>query len=300
MLRITFFTEPQWAFGTIHYTLCKRLYQFGIDAEVLDFFKQYTYEDMMAISSNTDFFVTTPVGVEWLLNYGVPIQQIKSVAHAQWDMLLSKNNIGLNHYKDLAGYGVVSQTLFEKSCEFGIERRPDIIPVGIEFDRFYRPAAKSLNRIGYAAAFESYNFDKQEIKRGRLVNNVCSITNNQLLVPVQKMHYLGMPSFYEAVDCVMMSSVEEGAGLPMLEAAAAGRMCIGTPVGYFRENSVGDRGGFCVGIEEDKYVSESINIINNFKTDSETFNKKCLDIQEFARENYDWSKHIASWVNFLS
>jgi hypothetical protein len=255
---------------------------------------------MMSISSNTDYFVTTPVGVEWLMKYGIPPQKIKSVAHAQWDILLSKHNIGTSHYKDLAGYGVVSTTLYEKSKEFGIERDPDIISLGIEFDRYYKPASKSLSKIGYAAAFESYNFNNQEIKRGRLVHKVCSITNNELLIPIQKMHYLGMPSFYEAVDCVMMSSTEEGAGLPMLEAAAAGRMCIGTPVGYFRENSIDDRGGFSVGIDEEEYISGSVNLITRLKKDSNLFNKKCLNIQEFARENYDWSRHIENWVNFLS
>ena len=63
MKRVVFFTESKWAFGTIHYSLCRRLYERGITAEVLDFFQKYSQEEMAAISRHTDLFVTTPVGV---------------------------------------------------------------------------------------------------------------------------------------------------------------------------------------------------------------------------------------------
>jgi hypothetical protein len=296
-MNIVFFTETKWAFGQIHNSLCKRLLPYGINAEVLDFFTQYTREEMLAISDNTEYFVTTPVGVGWLLQYDIPPQKIKSVAHAQWDILLSNSQIGTEVYKDLAGYGVVSVTLKEKSFDFGISRIPAVLNMGIEFDRFYAPVSQSLNKVGYAAAFESRNFAGEEIKRGRLVQTACDKVGLPLIRP--QTHYLGMPSFYKSVDAVVMSSTEEGAGLPMLEAAAAGKLCIGTPVGYFRENSRALRGGFAVHMAEDLFVQDVVGVLNYSKAYPEEYRKVCTDIQEYAREHYDWSKHIDKWVVFL-
>lgn len=298
MTNIVFFTEPLWAFGTIHYSLCKLLYSYGINAEVLNFFNQYSFDEMNCISQNTDYFVTTPVGVEWLLKYNIPPEKIKSVAHAQWDILLSKNNIGLSVYHNLAGFGVVSQTLKEKSKEFGIERNSDVIPLGIEFDRFYTKPSDKLTDIGFAGAFESLNFSGIEIKRGRLIRDCCIELNIPMLIPHKKMHYLGMPSFYKSVSSIAVASLEEGAGLPVMEGAAAGKLILSTAVGNFRENGpLG--GGITLSIEESNYKKELKENILMYSKDNSLYQKKCLEIQEFARENYDWSKHIEKWVEFL-
>lgn len=297
MTKIIFFTEPYWAFGSIHYSLCKLLYSYGINAEVLNFFNQYTPEEMYCISDNTDYFVTTPVGVEWLMKYNIPPQKIKSVAHAQWDILLSKNNIGLSIYQNLAGFGVVSQTLKEKSKEFGIQRTPDLVTLGIEFNRFFSQPSKRLTDIGFAGAFESRNFSGEEIKRGRLIKECCGELNIPMLLPHKKMHYLGMPTFYKHVSSIAAASTEEGAGLPVMEGAAAGKLIMSTAVGNFRENGpLG--GGVTLSIDENEFKKElKENIL--YYSDEEKYKKKCLEIQEFARENYDWSKHIDKWIDFL-
>ena len=297
MTNIVFFTENKWAFGQIHNSLCKRLLPYGINAEVLDFFTQYTKEEMQAISDNTDYFVTTGPGAKWLIEYGIYPQQIKVINHAEWDILLSKAQMGSLIYQDFANVATVSVSLKEKSYDFGLSRIPVVLTMGIEFDRFYQPISKSLSKVGYAAAYESSNYSGQEIKRGRLVKNICDIVGLPLIQP--KTHYLGMSSFYKSVDAVIMSSTEEGAGLPMLEAAAAGKLCIGTPVGYFRENSIGTLGGFSVPIEETEFINNTVTIINYFKSHPNEYQKTCTSIQDYARENYDWPKHIEKWVDFL-
>jgi glycosyltransferase involved in cell wall biosynthesis len=95
-----------------------------------------------------------------------------------------------------------------------------------------------------------------------------------------------------------MSSTEESVGLPMLEGAAAGKLCIGTPVGYFAENGL-KGGGRRVSIDEELFVSDTVTLLDYYKANPEEYRKKCLDIQEYARYNYDWSKVIHQWIELF-
>lgn len=297
MKKIICFVEPKWAFGSIHNSLCKLLYSYGINAELLSWEKEYALDEFKQITEDTDGFVTTPVGVSYLINYQVPLEKIYSVAHGQWDILLGANLLGYDIYHKLAGFGVVSQILKQKAKEFGVPVEPSLIPFGIHFDRFYTKPSTQLSTVAMAGAYQSHNFFGQEIKRGHLVEQ--SVFNADLIFKKHNFyHYLTMPSFYKTVDCVIMSSSEEGAGLPMMEAAAAGRLCVGTPVGYFEHNGpLG--GGVVVPVDETEFVNETSETLNFYKQNSEAHRSKCSEIQEFAREHYDWSKYIDPWVNFL-
>ena len=295
MKKIIFYTENKWAFGQIHHSLVKLLYSHGVNAEVLDFYTQYTNHEMQCIQDHVDYFVTTPVGVGWLLNYRIRPEKIKSVAHAQWDILLSRSQIGTDIYYQLAAYGVVSETLKQKSLDFQIPRIPDVVHLGIEFDRYYAKPTGKLNTVGFAGAFEARNFAGEEIKRGRLVQQVCDHLMMPMILP--KMHYLAMPAFYQSVDCVIMASTEEGAGLPMMEAAAAGRLTMGTPVGYYGETL--HEQGIALPIDEQNFVKQCTAELNNYSRDSKLLTTMCEANQQYARENWDWHKHIDSWVEFL-
>ena len=297
MKNVVFFIETEWAFGQIHYALCKQLLPWGINAEVLDWFKQYSNEEFACINNSTDLFVTTPVGVEWLMNYGVPIEKIAAVGHGQWDILLSGTKIGYPAYEKLAGYGVVSEYLKNKSIEFGVSRVPSVLTMGVHFDKFYSPVNKPLTIIGYAGAWTSCNFYGIEIKRGRLVYEISKVTGLPLLRH-EKYHYLAMPMYYKQVDAVVMTSMEEAAGLPMMEAACAGKLTLGTPVGYYETNGI-KSGGVVLPIEENKLIETASETLNALKCDPIKFIKTCEEIQEFARHNYDWRYHLTNWANFL-
>jgi hypothetical protein len=294
---IVFYTETQWVFGQIHYSLCKRLYEYGLNCEVLDFYKQYSVEEMLAICEHTDYFVTTPVGVGWLLNYSVPAQKIKSVAHAQWDLLLGNQQTGLDIYSQLAGYGVVSTILQKKSLEFGISVTPTLLPMGIDFDRYYMPISSGLTTVGFAGAFEARNFFGQEIKRGILVQQAAEMA--QLAFRRPQCHYLAMPRFYQSVDCVIQASTEEGAGFPMLEAAAAGRLTIGTLVGYYEQNCQRS-GGLWAPTESHLFLRECVGYLNFYKNHPDQYIRRCKQIQEYASEYYRWERHLDSWAKFLA
>ena len=108
-----------------------------------------------------------------------------------------------------------------------------------------------------------------------------------------------MPAYYNKIDSLIMSSLEEAGGLPAMEAAAAGKLVIGTPVGYFEENGKYG-GGILVPLDELGFLNETRKNLMYYKDNPKEYKEKCEEIQNYARENYDWSKTIHSWVELFS
>lgn len=298
MRKILFWFEDDWAFGTIHHALCKELYKYGIYANLLNWSRQLTAEEIKLLVDVYDLFVTKPDTAMILHLYGIPLEKIAAVSHAQWDYLVRQKEDGIEYYSRLYKFGAVSNILKQKAAEFGIKIIPEVLTMGIHFDLFYSKPTEKLISVGYAGAKQVSNFFGQEIKRGKLVEQI--INNNSFLKLIQHKHYIwmAMPAYYNLIDSIVVSSTEEGAGLPSLEAAAAGRLVFSTPVGYFEEHGP-KGGGVVLPIEQPAFEESLINSLIYYYNDSEAYRKKCLDIQEYARENYDWSKHIESWVSFL-
>lgn len=296
MKRVLFFTQNRWAFGSIHHALCKELYKFGIYANLLDWTVEYTRKEFDLLNETYDFFVTMPDAVLGLhYRYGIPLEKIVCVAHGQWDILLARQQADMDFYPRLHKFAVISQILKDKCNEWNISIDPVIAKLGLHFDLFYDKPSLSLNKIGYGGSNETNNFFGQEIKRPKLVESVVSDMEGLELVKHEFYNYMCMPAYYKSIDCIIMSSIEEAGGLPIMEAAAAGKLCIGTPVGYFKENSK-NGGGIHVDIEENNFLLQVTDILQYFKNNNEEYYKKCLDIQEYARYNYDWSKVIDQWV----
>jgi glycosyltransferase involved in cell wall biosynthesis len=98
---------------------------------------------------------------------------------------------------------------------------------------------------------------------------------------------------------VIQSSLEESGGLATMEGAAAGRLIIGTPVGYLGAN--GARGaGILVPLDEEGFLKETAKHLNYYRDNPTEYRQKCESMQQFARENYDWSVVIQNWVEVLS
>ena len=303
MRKILFFTEHMWAFGSIHTGLSKYLFAHGVNADILNWSISYQLGEMEYISNAYDFFVTTPPGLQTpglqtLSTYGIPYDRIILVAHAQWDLLLTIQTLGgVDAFNEVHDYAVVSDDLKQKSKEFGITRIPKVVPVGVVADDFVRPVPAALETIGYGGAIRNVNFAGEDIKRGYLVEQVAERTETALVGGLHY-HYFGMPSFYESVDAVMMSSTEESVGLPMLEAACAGRLTLGTPAGYYRENA-GPSGGIMLPLPEDEYMDEAVRQIEFYKANPDAYQERCSRIQDYARRHYDWSNHIGAWAELL-
>ena len=74
------------------------------------------------------------------------------------------------------------------------------------------------------------------------------------------MTHLAMPGYYGTIDCLMVSStINESCGLPLLEAAAAGRVPISTMVGINLD--VPKPTGYILPMDEMGYVKYGTELI---------------------------------------
>lgn len=298
MKKVIFFTQNRWAFGSIHHGLCKELYKHNIYANLLDEDGNYTKEEYQLLNEQYDLFITNPDKVINLhTKSNIPLNKIVAVAHGQWDILLSNHQNG-DIYPHIHSFGVISNILKSKCKEWNISVEPKVVETGIHFDLFYAKPSEQLRVLGYGGIKQTYNFYRQEIKRGHLVEKACESIEGIQLQTSGSYNHLCMPAYYKTVDSVIMSSAEEAGGLPMLEAAAAGRLPIGTPVGFFEENA-SKGGGILVPLDENEFIKQTRQIILYYRDNPKEYIDKCLETQAYARDHYDWSKKIKAWVELL-
>lgn len=298
MKKVLFFTEPWWAFGAIHYGLSKILYQHKILCNVIDWRTSYSLDEKKYLRSSYDVFVTTPHGVVALFNeFGVDLNKIISVSHSVWDIKVCSHLMTNSHYDSLLGYSVVCDHLVSESINIGINRIPTVTKIGIDFDLFYKNPPSSLSTVGYAGAKYANNVEQVEIKR---YDSFCKMVDLAGLSRnvTEMYHFASMPGFYESVDAIVVTSSEEGAGLPSMEAAAAGRLVFSTPVGYFFQNH--DKGaGVLLPIEGEQMISKGYELLSYYKENSKSFIEMCHKGQDFAKDNYDWPKVIDPWISLI-
>lgn len=294
--KIVFYTESAWAFGIIHYELTKYLFLKGINANVLSWNQNYSTEEISELAVNIDYFVSTPYGTALLIDrYGVSPDKCIVVAHAVLDLqclaTFAPTNIPRLH-----AYSVVSEWLQEQSQQLGIARVPALTPIGINYHSFYCAPSNKLSTIGYAGAINPDNIHRH-IKRPWLVEQVVQQTGLGFKAAhAYHNSWITMPGFYQAVDAVVVASTEEGAGLPALEASAAGRLVISTPVGLWLSKS--GNSGHTVPIDDAEFVNKTVALLNFYRDTPGAYLEKCQSTQEHAW-CYDWSNVIDSWVDLI-
>jgi glycosyltransferase involved in cell wall biosynthesis len=149
--------------------------------------------------------------------------------------------------------------------------------------------------VGFAGATDNVH---REIKRWWLAEQVAQAAGLEFKL-AQGYHnsYATMPGYYKTIDALIVSSTEEGAGLPALEASAAGRLVISTPVGIWKSQA--GTSGHTVPIDETEFVKQTVELLNFYKDNPQAYVEKCLSAQQHARQ-YDWSTVIHHWVALLS
>jgi len=297
-MRVCFFTQNRWAFGSIHHGLAKELWKHGIYANLLNWDVSYSLDEMSAIADTYDVFITQPDGVESLHSYGVEYGRMIAVAHGQWDMLYAKSKATCDFYPLLKGFGVISNVLKRKCYEWEISRIPKVVELGIHTSIYKNKIQPMLQYVGYAGAIKAGNWQGDEIKRGRLVEELCKDSVFEL-VKKEIWNHLAMPGYYKRVDCVIMSSIEEAGGLPMMECAAAGRLPMGTPVGYFEENAP-KGAGVLLPLDESDFLREGKMWLDYYRQNPSRYRAKCEEARDFARQNYDWSVKIKNWIDLFT
>jgi glycosyltransferase involved in cell wall biosynthesis len=137
-------------------------------------------------------------------------------------------------------------------------------------------------------------------KRGYLVSELAQEMN----LPFYSAHptrqsFVTMPGFYNAVDVIVCSSSDEGAGGPVLEGGAAGRLIITTATGGFSD-LVTNIGADVVPVEDNLFKQEAKRIIQFYIDNPVKYRERCKQIQDYAIETYDLSKAIDTWVNLIT
>jgi hypothetical protein len=302
MKKVMFFTQNRWAFGSLHQGLVKELYKHGIYANLLDYTIGYSQEEFNFFIDTYDYFVTNPESIPPLMSYQVPLDKIIAVSHAEWDIYVAARDMvhNITNYYDIHSYGCISDKLVDmfNDCNPHSKIKAKRVTNGINFDAFYAKPSDRLQNVGFGGKMVGCNFFGVDIKRGYLVQQAVEMASLNF-VPNDTYHYLAMPGYYKTIDSIIMASTEEAAGMPMLEAAAAGKLCIGTPIGYFNHNA-DNGGGIKVRLDEDGFVADVVETLEYYKANPEKYKQKCLDIQEYARYNYDWKHVIDGWIELFN
>lgn len=304
MLRIYFFSETKWAYGTIYRSIIPYLNQHGIYSDLVDWRVSYDIRDMHFMNESCDYWITTPSDVGSLLSYGcIPLEKIIIICHGQMELLTAIERSGTEIFDKVKNYAVVSNILLEKSKEFGIKRIPKLVKVGVEPKKFKTSKSKNLSSVGYTATMKANNYNGEDIKRGFLAKKCVQETglNFVLSTDYDRDHnmisytsYLGMPAFYNSVDCIIMSSTEESVGLPILEASVCGKLIIGTPVGYLADNDIGIK----VSLEEHNFIKETKDILSFYRDNPIEYQNKCEEILEKSKI-FHWENCIQDWIKLF-
>jgi len=301
--RVAFYTFSRWAFGSIHSALCKELYDYDIDADIIDWTELYTDDEWKDFGRIYDIFVTVPSdAVASLISHHIPYSKIIAVAHGERDI-----DGGLYYQNDfdaLLGYAAVSPSLIEYSKKKGISREMKLLRNGIVFDRYYHPIPSSLSVLGYTGSLKHHSFDNsQDCKRSYLVTQIAEKLNLPLALaqPQDKTlrSYLRMSEYYSSVDCIIVSSnASETCGLPLMESAAAGRLPISARIGITCDFE--NPPGLILPLDEEGFVSEGVEKIKELVANPKKYRNMCKEAQDFAREYYDWKAVIGMWVDLLT
>jgi glycosyltransferase involved in cell wall biosynthesis len=298
MLRVLFFIENRWAFGSIHHELTKYLHAGGHVSDLVDWARSYTPEEFGMLARYYDRVVTVP-GQTWPLTdqFGVPHAKIVVVAHGDADLHHVVATRPTEEIDRFAGYGVISDYLLRLSAELGIKRVPKIVRYGVNCRRFAAPISDKLMVVGYGGIMHRSDNGGVDWKRGNLARE-ASEDAGLAFNPAGQFHFLAMPQYYREVDAVLVSSSREGFGLPAMEAAAAGRLVISTPVGAFPELA-SEGAGITAPVDAVAFKDFVTERLNYFKENSAEYARTCQKIQD-AVQRFDWEYAIDDWIALFS
>ena len=246
-----------------------------------------------------DIVMTLPEGVASLVSrYSVPRNRIFVVAHDEQDI---QNHLKVGcTFDGLAGFGVVSDSLACSSLAVGVARVPDVLRLGIDFKKYRREPTKKLERVGYATTMSRTNIYGVERKRGEIAKRCADRAGLEWVHPVppdKPVHKDSLPDHFTRFDALLMTSLSEGAGSPPLEAAATGRLVLGTPVGQFPRLAV-EGVGLMGPLGAQEFEEWAVSELKFFAKRPASFRKQ-VERGQNAAENRDWSNVVVDWERFF-
>ena len=297
--KLLIYGYPLWSHGRVYYDLCRHLWDRGYIVDILNW--QGSHSAYFGeLDSFYDFFITALDGVSGLVNnYGVAYERIIGLSHHEFDIRMLVEQKGLEAFDKLANYGVVSEFLYSRSLMLGVPRIPKVASLGVNFAEFHMEIPSRLETVGYASSMSAKTYGV-EWKRGELAEAAAREAGLAFHVAgstASQRSFHDMPDFYRTVDAVVTSSISEANALPVMEAAAAGRLVIGTPVGNFPRNAY-EGAGIIAPIEPDKFKEFTAATLRYYKDNPTEFVRKCQDIQKAATK-LDWKHMIGDWIELI-
>jgi glycosyltransferase involved in cell wall biosynthesis len=289
---ILFYTQNRWAFGQIHHALIKRLWQHNYYCQLLDWTKKYSELEWDYLNRKFDIFVTTPEAINSLKQNKIALNKIVSVAHAEKDIIGGIVSSDIHVFERIKSFGVVHEDLLKACLKLGIIKLPSLVKVGIDFNHFYAPISKKLNTLGYAGELNHIAADKEDCKRAHLIFEVVKKAKINF-----KQHgffnHIAMAGYYTDIDASICASRSETAGLPSMEAAAAGRLVMSTGVGYFDGSY-----GALLRTPPEEFVEDAVNALELYRN-PDIYVDMCEKSQQYSRDNHDWGHHINNWIELF-
>ena len=297
--KVLIYGYPQWSHGRVYYDLCKHLHRRGYIADIINWRGSHSayFADLISFY---DLFMTALDGVRTLTDvYGVPCDRVVALSHHELDIRTLIDQKGVEVFDKFANYGVVSEYVYCASLMKGVPRVPKVVPLGVNFAEFYSNISERLATVGYAGSM-SVNTYGIEWKRGELAEAAAHEAGLEFRVAgstAKQISFHDMPEFYRSVDAVLISSISESGPLTVMEAAAAGRLVIGTPVGHFPRKAY-EGGGILAPIEAGEFKAFTVETLRYYKDNPAAYQDKCHAIQEAARR-FDWKYTIDEWVDLI-
>jgi len=295
MKTLIIYTDLDWSLGALHRGLGIALQDVGWQTKLKSWAIAYDPKLFNIEAASVDRIMTLPPCAHPLyMTYGIPKNKIVVVAHAMSDLQRMIASEGVEWAKEYAGYGVTSDTLAAQSLAAGIRRTPFVVRCGIEFDRFYSKPSGKLETVGYATVMQRFSNGIDE-KRGFIAEKAARETGLQFL-RAEGYSKDTMPEFYKKIDALVMPSLEDGSPRPPLEAGAAGRLVIGTPVGHFPRLAL-EGLGIMGPLDGEAFFRFVVERLKFFKSNLE-LTKECEKGQNAAR-NRDWPNVVSDWATLL-
>jgi FkbM family methyltransferase len=296
------FCDTDWGLGIMHRALAAELLKKGWNVT----FHNWAVNDppkVRELSDQADLVLTLACNAPSVLtSFGIDSKKIVAVAHDESDLQALIKIEGVTGFDKYAAYGVVSDSLVCSSLALGIPRLPTVLRLGVEFDKFYHPPPIKLEVVGYGGRM-TYNMTTGvDRKRGWLAKAIADEAGLTFKT-MESAHYgkelppEAIPDYYASIDCLIMPSLREGAGQPPLEAAAAGRLVLGTPVGQFPRLAYE-----CIGLmgplEAKAFQEWAVFQLRSHCASVTLLTDTCLKGQAVARSR-DWSLIAPEWETFL-
>lgn len=297
--KVLVFGYPKWSHGRVYYDLARYLHGQGYIIDILNW-QEDNSQHLEELTKYYDFVLAAPDGICPLADtYGVPYAKIIAVSHHEYDLRMLIDRKGQGVFDRFAAYGVVSEAVYAASLMLGIRRPPQVASLGVDCAEFHAEPPERLDTVGYASSMAVTTYDV-EWKRGYLAEEAARRAGLPFVTAgstARQISFHDMPDFYRRIDALLMSSLSEAGPLPIMEAAAAGRLVIGTPVGHFPQK-VNQGGGILAPIEPEKYVSFVTDKLVHYKDHPKEFRKKCAEIQN-ASKGFDWRYVVSEWRQLI-